>query len=168
MYIQIYTDGACSKNPGLGGWAAIVITKDQIIRLYGHEGNTTNNRMELTAPLKALQFVQKAPFIKKVKRIDIYSDSAYVVNAINMKWVKKWYLKDWTSKAGTKIKNVDLWSQLHNIMQEIQCNINFIKVKGHSGNLLNEEVDKLAKQMVFNQYNNSNEYILEPQIDTQI
>jgi len=159
MYVQIYTDGACSGNPGPGGWAAIIIIKGEIIKIHGYEGNTTNNRMELIAPLKALYYIQNTSKSTQIKRIDIYSDSAYVVNSINMKWLNKWYLTNWTSSTGTKIKNVDLWYKIYNILQEINCDINFIKVKGHSGNLLNEAVDKIAKQMI-------NEY-LEYHSDTQ-
>ena len=152
MYIQIYTDGACSNNPGPGGWAAIIIIKNKITEIHGFEDNTTNNRMELTASIKSLQFIKNNMQLDKVKRIDIYTDSAYVANAINQKWLKKWYLKDWMSKTGTKIKNIDLWTQLYDLLQETNCNINFIKIKGHSGNLLNEEVDKIAKQMSKNIY----------------
>ena len=141
MRTQIYTDGACSGNPGPGGWAAIIFTNDNKINLSGSEKETTNNRMELTAVIKGLTRVIKT----ETKSIHIYSDSAYVVNAVNSKWIKKWIERNWKTAKGDQVKNKDLWLQLYDLIKNDK-RINFIKVKGHADNIFNNEADKYAQK----------------------
>jgi len=135
--ITIYTDGSCLNNPGNGGWAAIININEQIKKISGSVKNTTNNKMELMAPIKALQE------IKEKQPIEIYTDSQYVRLGIT-DWVHKWIKNNWlTSKKGP-VKNKELWIQLYELNKSYE--IKWIWVKAHAGNILNEEVDLLAKQ----------------------
>lgn len=135
--VTIYTDGACSGNPGKGGWGAILIYGDVVKELSGGEDNTTNNRMELKAVIEALKA------LKSPCDVEIYSDSAYVVNAFTQKWIDGWKKKNWKTAGNTSVKNVDLWKELLSLMQNHK--VVFKKVKGHSDDELNERCDKLAK-----------------------
>lgn len=135
--VTIYTDGACSGNPGKGGWGAILIYGDAVKEISGGEDNTTNNRMELKAVIEALKA------LKSPCDVEIYSDSAYVVNAFTQKWIDGWKKKNWKTAGNTSVKNVDLWKELLSLMQNHK--VVFKKVKGHSDNELNERCDKLAK-----------------------
>lgn len=151
MKIRVFTDGACSGNPGPGGWGAIVCMPNDNIELSGGQQNTTNNRMELLAVLESLKCLATKVKEYAFNRIEIYSDSAYVVNAINQKWLKKWNSNGWKTLQGTEIKNIDIWSKMHDILsryKKAQIDVNFIKVKGHSGIEQNERVDKIAKKEV--------------------
>jgi len=130
--IVVYTDGACSGNPGKGGWAAILLYKNHKKSLYGAYRKTTNNRMELMAVIESLKAIKK-----KDIPVVVYSDSQYVVNGINE------YLKQWEAKNFNKVKNPDLWKQVLEEMRKF-TNIKFEWVKGHENNTLNNECDKLA------------------------
>ena len=145
MKIEIYTDGACSGNPGPGGWAWCCGDKSD----KGSEKNTTNNRMELIAVVNALKHFDDDS--NGIKRIEVRSDSAYVVNAVNKDWLKKWKSHGWKKTEGTDVKNKDLWKDLSNLiysMKKRNVRVMFIKVKAHKGNVLNERCDKLAKSQI--------------------
>ena len=135
--IKIYTDGSCLNNPGNGGWAAIININGEVKKISGSVKDTTNNKMELMAPIKALQE------IKINEQIEIYTDSQYVRLGIT-DWVHKWIKNNWQTSKKEPVKNKELWVQLHELNN--LCDIKWIWVKAHAGNILNEEVDLLAKQ----------------------
>jgi len=135
--IKIYTDGSCIGNPGNGGWAAILLMNEKKIKIKGYKKNTTNNQMELTAPIKALK---KIPIGEK---IEIYTDSKYVKIGIT-EWVTKWKKNNWKTSSKKKVKNIDLWKELDNLNEKYH--IKWCWIKGHSGNILNDEVDQLARE----------------------
>ena len=135
--IKIYTDGSCLKNPGNGGWAAIINDDGDIKRVSGSEKNTTNNRMELMAPLNALKGMSPN------NEIEIYTDSQYVKLGIT-DWIHKWIKNNWQTSKKEPVKNKDLWMELYDLTKSHE--IKWIWVKAHAGNKLNEEVDLLAKQ----------------------
>lgn len=150
MKTRIFTDGACSGNPGPGGWAAIITFSEKYKILSGNEVNTTNNRMELLSVVMAL-FKIINEYRNECDEITIVSDSAYVVNAINKNWLKLWKSKGWNTSQDKPIKNADLWKKLDNLLdlfEVIEIKVNFEKVKGHSGNYFNELVDKKAREEV--------------------
>ena len=134
--VKIFTDGACSGNPGAGGFCAILIYNGNEKIVSGYEAQTTNNRMELTAAIKGLQALKEPCCVK------LYSDSAYLVNAFNLGWIADWSRNGWRNSQNKQVKNADLWEQLLNL-SEIN-NITFIKVKGHSDNEFNNRCDKIA------------------------
>ncbi|MBR0183681.1 MAG: ribonuclease HI [Clostridia bacterium] len=142
--IEIFTDGACSGNPGPGGWAAILKYKDNVKKISGFVPSTTNNRMEILALINALSI------LKESCEITVYSDSKYVVDSINKNWVLNWQKNNWMKK-NKKVPNSDLWYTLLNLMKNHK--IDFIWVRGHSGHPENEECDKMA---VFEIKNNKN------------
>lgn len=154
MKFRIFTDGACSENPGPGGWAAIMACNDGNQILKGYEVNTTNNRMELMAVVKVLSHIMSKGidgFNVQKDKIEIHSDSAYVVNAINDKWTIKWKLNGWKTTKGKDVKNRDLWEELMSLMlafKESKVFIQFVKVKGHKGIALNELADETARKQV--------------------
>ncbi|MAW17021.1 MAG: ribonuclease HI [Pelagibacteraceae bacterium] len=136
MKLKIYTDGACSGNPGTGGWAAIFLDGNTVkSSISGKENNTTNNRMELLAPIMALKK------IKKKTDITIYTDSLYVKVGIT-EWIKKWKLNNWKNSNKKPVKNKDLWIKLDNSCQK--HNVSWKWVKAHAGNKMNNLVDELA------------------------
>ena len=135
--ITIYTDGSCLTNPGSGGWAAIINENNKKKIISGNEKNTTNNRMELIAPINALREIKSSPKIK------IYTDSQYVKNGIT-EWINTWLNNDWKTSKKEDVKNKDLWIELYNLTKFLD--IQWIWVKAHDGNPLNEEVDLLAKR----------------------
>ena len=135
--ITIYTDGSCLDNPGNGGWAAIININNDVKKISGCVKNTTNNKMELMAPIKALQE------IKEKQSIEIYTDSQYVRLGIT-DWVHKWIKNNWQTSKKEPVKNKELWIQLYDLNKSHE--IKWIWVKAHSGNIINEEVDLLAKQ----------------------
>lgn len=148
MKIRIFTDGACSENPGPGGWAAVFNSADKCSTLCGNEKITTNNRMELKAVIEAFKKVLKKRKANE-NEYELYSDSAYVVNSINNGWIEKWKKNDWKTTKGEDVKNKDLWSQfatLEMIAKSCGIYIKVIKIKGHAGNTFNELADKLAKE----------------------
>lgn len=133
--VSIYTDGACSGNPGPGGWGAILIYKENRRELSGGEVETTNNRMELTGVITALQT------LKEPCEVTLYTDSQYIVNAINKKWLAGWKAKNWKRKDG-ELKNIDLWQELDRLLSVHSVTFNW--VKGHAENELNNRCDALA------------------------
>lgn len=138
--IEIFTDGACSGNPGIGGWAALLRYKDIEKELSGGEAETTNNRMELTAVIEALKA------LKTVCNITLYTDSKYVMSGIT-EWMPNWKRNNWkTANKKGNVKNVDLWLQLDELIR--QHEIRWVWVKGHNGHPENERVDALARQEV--------------------
>ena len=135
--IKIYTDGSCLSNPGNGGWAAIINMNGEIKKISGNEKNTTNNRMELMAPINALKDISsKDP-------IEIFTDSKYVKNGIT-EWINTWVLNNWKTSKKEEVKNKDLWIELYKLNQSLNVKWNW--VKAHAGDPLNEEVDMLAKK----------------------
>ena len=146
MEIKIYTDGACVGNPGPGGWAAIVLVENEKKELFGGEKLTTNNRMELTAAIKALEYCDaqegKQPSLKQIR---IYTDSTYVKEGITV-WINNWEKNNWKTADKKNVKNVDLWKKLKELNKSNQVEWNW--VKGHSEDLMNELADNLAKKAV--------------------
>lgn len=138
--VKIYTDGACSGNPGPGGWAAILIYKDTIKEISGGEKNTTNNIMELTAIKEALKA------LKVECEVELYSDSAYCVNAFTQGWIYNWMKKGWKTSDGSNVKNKEIWQEIYNLTRKHK--VEFIKVKGHSDNELNNRCDELARSEI--------------------
>jgi len=135
--IKIYTDGSCLKNPGNGGWAAIINNDGEVKKISGNEKNTTNNRMELMAPINALKGIDPN------KEIEIYTDSQYVKLGIT-EWINTWLKNSWKTSKKEDVKNKDLWLELYNLSKLLNVKWNW--VKAHAGNPLNEEVDLLAKK----------------------
>ena len=138
--IIIYTDGACRGNPGPGGWAAILESGAHYKELYGSEIETTNNRMELTAAIKALESLKRPDF-----KVKLYTDSVYVKNGITL-WLNNWKLKGWKTSSKKPVKNVELWQQLDNINQ--QHDVEWCWIKGHAGHQGNEKADQLANKAI--------------------
>jgi len=139
MKIKIYTDGACSGNPGKGGWGALIQENDDEKKLSGSELNTTNNRMELTAVIKALEHYNEA------KEIEIFTDSKYVMQGIT-EWIKNWKSNHWKTSQKKDVKNKDLWVLLDTV--SAKHDIKWSWVKGHAGDYGNEIADKLATQAI--------------------
>lgn len=137
--VTIYTDGACSGNPGVGGWCAILMYKDREKTVSGYNKYTTNNRMELFSVIQGLDQL-KEPCI-----VNLYSDSAYVVNAVNEGWLRSWEKNLW-KKSGGEVKNVDLWKIL--LIKLGQHDVRFIKVKGHADNVYNNKCDQIARNEI--------------------
>ena len=136
MKYKIYTDGACSGNPGPGGWAAIILVNDEVKDMFsGSEKNTTNNQMELMAPIKAIQK------FKKKSDIVIVTDSTYVKDGITT-WIKRWEKNGWKTASKKPVKNKDLWKKLKNLSSK--HSVKWFWVKGHSGHPENERADALA------------------------
>ncbi|MGB0238788.1 MAG: ribonuclease HI [Cycloclasticus sp.] len=133
--VQIYTDGACRGNPGIGGWGASLRYNGAHKEIYGGELDTTNNRMELTAVIEALKA------LKQPSDLIIHSDSKYVLSGIN-EWLPNWKKRNWKTANRKPVKNVDLWQQLDALIQS--HTIKWVWVKGHSGNAGNERADELA------------------------
>ena len=135
--IKIYTDGSCIKNPGNGGWAAIIFINNEKIVITGNKENTTNNQMELMAAIEALK---KIPTGQKVQ---VYTDSKYLKMGIT-EWIDKWLQNNWKTSSKQKVKNLELWTKLNEISKKHK--IEWFWVKGHAGDPINEEVDTLAKK----------------------
>lgn len=134
--VEIFTDGACSGNPGPGGYGAILRYKGTEKEICGGERETTNNRMELTAVIEALKL------LKEPCEVQLYSDSQYVCNSFNLGWVEKWRTKNWMRTKNEPVKNPDLWKELYSLCQKHKVTYNW--VKGHDGHLENERCDRLA------------------------
>lgn len=134
--VTIYTDGACSGNPGPGGYGAILIYNGIEKEVSGGEVSTTNNKMEILAVLRALEL------LKEPCNVTIYSDSAYVVNTIEKGWLYSWKKNNWIKSDKKQVKNIELWEEMLKFL-EIH-NIKFVKVKGHSDNEYNNRCDKMA------------------------
>ncbi len=138
--ITIYTDGACSGNPGPGGWGAILMLDNHKKEISGGKKNTTNNIMELTAVIEALKL------LKRPCKVDLYSDSAYVVNAFLQHWIEGWIKKGWKNSSKEEVKNKDLWLELIQLTKIHE--VTFHKVKGHSDNEFNNRCDELARNAI--------------------
>ncbi len=139
--VTIYTDGACSGNPGPGGWGAILMYKGNKKEISGAKKDTTNNVMELTAVIEALKL------LKYPCKVKLYSDSAYVVNAFLQHWVVNWQKNNWKTADKSDVKNKELWQELVDLTNT--HNVTFIKVKGHSDNEYNNRCDELARKAIF-------------------
>jgi len=135
--IKIYTDGSCIGNPGKGGWAAIIFNNNEKKILKGSKDLTTNNQMELTATIKALEYISTKD------NIQIYTDSKYVKQGIT-EWITKWKINGWKTSKKEEVKNKDLWLELDNLTSK--NSIEWVWVKAHSDNDLNNEVDLLARK----------------------
>ena len=137
MKYKIYTDGACSGNPGPGGWAVIILVNNEIKEMFfGSEKNTTNNQMELLAPIKAIQK------FKKKSEISIFTDSTYVRDGITT-WIKRWEKNGWKTSSKKPVKNKELWKKLQNLSSK--HSVKWIWVKGHAQDKYNNLVDELAQ-----------------------
>ncbi len=138
--VVIYTDGACSENPGPGGWGCVLIYNGVEKQFSGFENNTTNNRMEMTAVIEAVSR------LKEPCKIDLYSDSAYVVNAFLQNWADNWIKNNWKTADKKPVKNEDLWRKLLELVEKHQ--ITWHKVKGHADDKYNNICDRLARDEV--------------------
>ena len=144
MQIKIYTDGACVGNPGPGGWAAIILLENEKRELFGGEKLTTNNRMELTAAIKGLEYcnLQEEKQLS-LKEIKIYTDSTYVKEGITV-WINNWEKNNWKTADKKNVRNVDLWKKLKELVKSNQ--IEWCWIKSHSDDPMNDLADKLAKE----------------------
>lgn len=138
--VIIYTDGACSGNPGPGGWGTILMYKDNKKEISGGLKNTTNNVMELTAVIEGLKL------LKFPCNVHLYSDSAYVVNAFNQNWIKNWVKNNWKTSDKKEVKNKELWQELLSLTETHK--VTFHKVKGHADNEFNNRCDELARMAI--------------------
>jgi ribonuclease HI len=138
--VILYTDGACSGNPGPGGWAAIIIDGAQERTLSGAELNTTNQRMELMAAIEGLRAIPGR------RRVRLHSDSAYVINCFRDRWWERWERNGWLGTGKKAVTNRDLWEQL--LVESRRHDVVWVKVAGHSGDLLNDRVDGLARAAI--------------------
>lgn len=138
--IRIFTDGACSGNPGPGGWGVVMLHKEGVLVFGGYDLDTTNNRMELVAAIEGIRFAKNLGY----KEIDVYTDSSYVANAVLQKWIVKWEKNEWKTASKATVKNTDLWKKMLRFINNKEISINFVKVKGHDGNTFNEMADEEA------------------------
>ena len=140
--VIIYTDGACSGNPGPGGWGAVLIYNNIEKEISGGQKETTNNIMEITAVIEALKI------LKHPCEVDLYSDSAYVVNCFLDGWIDNWIKNNWRTASKEPVKNKELWQELYELTQIHK--VNFNKVKGHADNKYNNRCDELARNAIEN------------------
>ena len=140
--IDLYTDGACSGNPGAGGYGAILIYRGVEREISGGEPSTTNNRMEIYAVIAGLRC------LKEKCKVNVYSDSAYTVNAFNQHWIDNWMKSGWKKADGKPVLNAELWQELYSLVR--QHEVRFIKVKGHADNEYNNRCDALARAAIKN------------------
>jgi ribonuclease HI len=138
--VTIYTDGACSKNPGPGGWGCVLICGSYRKEASGNAAETTNNRMELTAAIEALRM------LKRSCSVDLYTDSAYLCNAFEKGWLNHWCRNGWKTANKHEVENRDLWEQLNSLCDTHE--VRFHKVKGHADNEENNRCDKLARSAI--------------------
>ena len=134
--VIIYTDGACSGNPGPGGWGAILMYRDKKLEISGYEAHTTNNRMELTAPIQALSR------LKEPCEVTLISDSKYLVDSVTKGWAKSWRAKNWIKSDRKPALTPDLWERLLDLLEIHK--VEFVWVRGHVGHPYNERCDRLA------------------------
>ena len=150
--VEIYTDGACSGNPGVGGWCAILMYNGHEKVVSGYNKDTTNNRMEVFAAIQGIAA------LKEACEITLYSDSAYLVNTINNGWIAQWQAKGWKLADNKPVKNVDLW---HALLAKIKDHkVAFVKVKGHSDNEYNNRCDEIARKEINTCIENSSNTII--------
>ena len=140
--VIIYTDGACSGNPGPGGWGAILMYKGAKKEISGGMKNTTNNIMEITAVVEALKC------LKLESDVEVYSDSAYTVNAFKQGWIYNWMKNGWKTANKEPVKNKELWQELYSLTKKHK--VEFIKVKGHADNEFNNRCDEMAREAIQN------------------
>ncbi|MEI3393221.1 MAG: ribonuclease HI [Clostridia bacterium] len=140
--VIIYTDGACSGNPGPGGWGSILMMGENRKEISGGKKDTTNNVMELTAVIEALKL------LKRPCKVDLYSDSAYVVNAFLQNWILGWIKNSWKNSSKEEVKNKELWQELFSLTKI--HDVTFHKVKGHADNEYNNRCDELARNAIKN------------------
>lgn len=140
--VIIYTDGACSGNPGPGGWGSILMMGENRKEISGGKKDTTNNVMELTAVIEALKL------LKRPCKVDLYSDSAYVVNAFLQNWILGWIKNSWKNSIKEEVKNKELWQELFSLTKI--HDVTFHKVKGHADNEYNNRCDELARNAIKN------------------
>ena len=138
--VIIYTDGACSGNPGPGGWGSILMYKENKKEIFGNKENTTNNVMELTAVIEGLKL------LKFPCEVDLYSDSAYLVNGFNQGWIYGWQKNNWKNSSKEPVKNKEIWEEIYKMTQKHK--VKFIKVKGHSDNEFNNRCDEMARNAI--------------------
>ena len=138
--VTIYTDGACSGNPGPGGWGAVLMYGEHRKEISGGDAHTTNNRMELTGPIEALEL------LKQPCKVRLYSDSAYLVNAFNQHWIANWQRNGWQTSQKKPVENKELWQWLLELCRTHE--VEFIKVKGHADNAENNRCDELARAAI--------------------
>lgn len=138
--VVIYTDGACSGNPGPGGWGTILMYKDTKKEISGGKKDTTNNIMELTAALEGLKM------LKYPCEVDLYSDSAYLVNGFSQGWIYNWQKNNWQTADKKPVKNKEIWQEIYNLTKIHK--VKFIKVKGHADNEFNNRCDELARNAI--------------------
>ncbi len=138
--VTIYTDGACSGNPGPGGWGAVLMYGEHRKEISGGDAHTTNNRMELTGPIEALEL------LKQPCKVRLYSDSAYLVNAFNQHWIANWQRNGWQTSQKKPVENKELWQRLLELCRIHE--VEFIKVKGHADNAENNRCDELARAAI--------------------
>ncbi len=139
--VVIYTDGACSGNPGPGGWAAVILEGAARRELTGSDPKTTNQRMELLAAIRSLQALGEEP-----RRVTLYSDSAYLVNCFRDRWYDRWEQNGWVNAKKQPVQNRDLWEELLRLARRHR--ITFRKIKGHAGDELNNRADALARAAI--------------------
>lgn len=140
--IDIYTDGACSGNPGPGGWGVVLIYQENKKELSGYQPETTNNRMELFAAIQGLSALKESCVV------NLYSDSSYLVNAFEKHWIEKWQRNGWKTSTKSPVENQDLWKLL--LIHVRKHQVRFIKVKGHSDNQYNNRCDEMAVAVIKN------------------
>tara|TARA_B100001287_G_scaffold218505_1_gene187418 strand:+ start:1114 stop:1545 length:432 start_codon:yes stop_codon:yes gene_type:complete len=141
MIINVYTDGACSGNPGIGGWGVVILDNNEEVLLNGGDQKTTNNKMELTAAIKALEYFEEK------KDLIITTDSKYVKDGIES-WIKNWKKNGWKTSAKKEVKNKELWIRLDDLINK--HNVVWKWVKGHAGNKYNNKADSLARNFIEN------------------
>lgn len=139
---KVYTDGSCLGNPGAGGYCAIITSKngDKEKIITGNKEYSTNNEMELFAVVNALRCFDK----HRDSKIYLFTDSKLIINCVKNKWVKRWIKNGWKNSKGQRVKNAELWLELHNML--LVLDVRFLKVKAHSGHVYNEKCDKIAKK----------------------
>ena len=138
--VTIYTDGACSGNPGPGGWGAVLMYGEHRKEISGGDAHTTNNRMELTGPIAALELLN-CPC-----KVRLYSDSAYLINAFNQHWIANWQRNGWQTSQKKPVENKELWQRLLELCRTHE--VEFIKVKGHADNVENNRCDEMARAAI--------------------
>ena len=138
--VIIYTDGACSGNPGPGGWGTILMYNGNKKEISGAKNNTTNNVMELTAALEGLKM------LKFPCEVELYSDSAYLVNSFSQGWIYNWKKNNWKTASKEPVKNKEIWEEIYNLTQIHK--VKFIKVKGHADNEFNNRCDEMARNAI--------------------
>ncbi len=138
--VEIYTDGACSGNPGIGGWAAVLLYGEYKREISGSEASTTNNRMELTAIIEGLRS------LKEPCKVTLYSDSSYSVDPFLKDWIYTWIMRGWKTASNDEVKNSDLWKELVRLTNV--HDVTFVKVKGHADTELNNRCDSMARAAI--------------------